>query len=220
MVYIDNAKDILQAFFMAPNKSKYIREIAKDCKLSYERVHHYLKELEKINAIKGKMRGKIKEYQLNFSNELVLKVFSILEMERRQNFYSNNQKMQVWIQKILTELLSTDLIEKEVGPTKTDIKFILLFGSVARKESRETSDIDLLVVVKNKDSSFDKYVSLVKEKMYALTGKRFEIHIVELKELELKWKKEPIYSTIWQDRIVLYADEEFWREILKIGEPT
>ena len=104
-------------------------------------------------------------------NELVLKVFSILEMERRQEFYSKNQKYKYGFKKMLNELMSEDLIKKAVGRTKTDMKFILLFGSVARKDAKDESDIDLLVVVKNKDSSFDKYVGLVKEKMYALTGK-------------------------------------------------
>ena len=44
-------------------------------------------------------------------NELVLKVFSILEMERRQEFYSKTKSTSMG-SKMLNELMSEDLIKK------------------------------------------------------------------------------------------------------------
>ena len=91
--------------------------------------------------------------------------------------------------------------------------------SAARGEARIESDIDILIVVKNKDKKFEKYSKLVKEKMNALSGKEFSIHIIELDEMKKLWKKEPVYTTVWLDHIVLYGDENFWRIILELGEP-
>jgi predicted nucleotidyltransferase/predicted transcriptional regulator len=220
MVSIDNAKNILKAFFHKPTKSMYIREVEKECELSYERVQHYLNELEKAGALKSAKRGKIKEYTINRRHGLVLKIFSLLEMERRQKFYKKNSKLQVWLQNVVDALLSDESIKKSVGKTISDVKFILLFGSAARGESRVESDIDLLIAVNNKDSKFEEYVNTaVKKRMDALTGKKFSMHIVDMDELRTRWAKESVYSTIWLDHIVLYGDENFWMEVLEMGEP-
>ncbi|MFH0737570.1 MAG: nucleotidyltransferase domain-containing protein [Candidatus Micrarchaeota archaeon] len=207
MVSIDNAKAVLKPFFFAPSKAKYIREIAKDCELSYERVQHYLKELEKIKAVESKTKGKIKEYTLNRKHELVLKIFSLLEMERRQAFYAKNPKIGINLQ----------AIAKDTGAA--GIRYVILFGSAARGEARKESDIDLLFVLKQKDDAFEKQLNDLAKKMEALSGRRFSMHTVSIDELKSRWKKEPVYTTLWQDHIILYGDEEFWRDVLEMGEP-
>ena len=220
MVSIDNAKLILKPFFLKPTKPKYIREVAKDCVLSYERVQHYLKELEKVKAVFSKTKGKIKEYEVNRKHELILKVFSLLEMERRQKFYQKNSRLRVWLQNAVKEIVSEDSARKTVGKSIADIKFILLFGSAARGDAKIGSDIDLLIAVKNKDSNFEKYINeIVKKKINALTGKKFSMHIIDIEELRIKWRKEPVYATLWLDHIILYGDENFWKEVLELGEP-
>jgi len=213
MVSIDNAKSVLQPFFTAPSKPKYIRQIERECKVSYERVRYYLKELEKIKAVKSETKGKIKEYLINRKHELVLKVFSLLEMERRQRFYSGNSKLGVWLAKL-------GLLQAPPVSTTADIKFIILFGSSAREEAKEESDVDILLVIKNKDAAFEDHVKAVAHEMEALSGKQFSMHTIELGEFRTKWKKEPFYVTLWRDHIVLYGDEEFWREVLEMGEPV
>jgi len=214
MVPLDNAKLVLKPFFLEPSKPKYIRQIANECELSYERVQHYLRELEEIKAVKSKTKGKIKEYSINRRHELVLKIFSLLEMERRQKFYSECPRTYVALYKMLDEISKL-----KATKSKTDIKFVVLFGSAARKESRAESDIDILVAVTNKDSAFEKYMFEVTKKLYALTGNKFSIHSVDIDEIRTRWKKEPFYSTFWPDHIVLYGDEYFWKEVLELGEP-
>ncbi len=220
MVSIDNAKLVLQPFFLNPSKPKYIREIEKDCELSYERVQFYLKELEKVGGLKSKTKGKIKEYAINRKNELILKLFALLEMDRRQNFYHKNPKLQVWLQILVNQLFSNESMKKLVGDSLADIKFVILFGSTAREEAKIESDLDILIVVKNKDRKFEKYVeTIVRQKMGALTGKKFSMHLVSIEEFKMKWNKEPVYTTIWLDHITLYGEENFWREVLDQGEP-
>lgn len=220
MVSIDGAKSVLKPFFLRPaNKAMYIREVAKECELSYERVQHYLGELEKAGALKSEKRGKIKEYALNRKHELVLKIFSLLEMERRQEFYQKAPEMRVWLQMAANELLAGDEVAKKPHRV-ADVKFILLFGSAARGEAKAGSDMDVLIVVGNGDRNFEKYVDeTVKAKMEAFTGKNFSMHVIKMEDFRAKWKKEPVYASLWLDHIVLYGDETFCREVLELGAP-
>lgn len=213
MVSIDNSKLILETFLKEPTKSQYIRQIANNCKLSYERVQFYLKELEKIKLLYSKVKGKIKEYTLNRRHELAPKLFAILEMEKRQTFYSKNPQFQSWLNTMLNEL------NKTVVTSVSDIKFILLFGSTARGDSKDDSDVDLLIVTRTLDSTLETVIKSVKTKLEAISGKTFSFHIVNYKEFTAKWKKEPVYATIWLDHIVIYGEENFWKEVLEMGEP-
>jgi len=213
MVSIDNSKLILETFLKEPTKPQYIRQIANNCKLSYERVQFYLKELEKIKVLHSKVKGKIKEYTLNRRSELALKLFSILEMEKRQIFYSKNHQFQSWLNTMLSEL------SKDMADTTSNIKFILLFGSTARGDSKDSSDVDILIVTGTPNSTLETVIKSVKSKLEAISGKKFSFHIVNYKEFVSKWKKEPVYATIWLDHIVLSGEENFWKEVLELGEP-
>lgn len=215
MISFDNAKAILKPFLFSPTKPKYIREIEKDCELSYERVQYYLNELEKNTVVRSAIRGKIKEYSININNELVLKLFSVLEMERRHEFYRDSKTAVVWLRRMTNELLSEDSNKK----SKTNIKFILLFGSAARMDTNEESDFDILIVVKNKDRYFESHTGSIGKQMENLSGKKFSIQTIELDMMRKLWKNEPVYHNIWIDRILLYGEEKFWMEVLKIGEP-
>lgn len=213
MTSLDNAKLILAAFIKSPTKSQYIRQIESNCALSYERVQHYLKELEKSKILTSKTKGKIKEYTLNRKSETALKLFSILEMEKRQAFYSKNPQFQSWLNTMLSEL------NKDMTATTSDIKFILLFGSTVRGDSKDSSDVDLLIVTRTPDSTLETVIKSVKTKLEAISGKTFSFHIVNYKEFTAKWKKEPVYATIWLDHVILSGEENFWKEVLELGEP-
>jgi predicted nucleotidyltransferase/predicted transcriptional regulator len=214
MVSIDNSKLILETFLKEPTKPQYIRQVANTCKLSYERVQFYLKELEKINLLRSKVKGKIKEYTLNRQHELAPKLFSLLEMERRQVFYSKNPQFQSWLNTMLSELNKTTVI------AVSDIKFILLFGSTARGDSKDGSDVDILIITKSSNSALERAIAQLKTKLEVISGKIFSFHIVDYKEFAAKWKKEPVYATIWLDYIVLSGEENFWKEVLELGEPV
>jgi len=222
MVSIDAAKAVLQPFLFTPTKPQYIREIERNATLSYERVHYYLNELEKIKAVAGRVRGNIKEYSINAKHELVLKIFSLLENERTRKFFYTNPRLGVQLTNLVSKLLVAFQGQSAVPPgvTRADIKFIILFGSTARGEATPESDIDVLIAVKNKDENSEPAATLVGREMKHLIGKSFSLHVIEVEELRKNWKRQPFYSSMWLDRIVLYGDENFWRETLDLGEPT
>ncbi|HIH22648.1 TPA: nucleotidyltransferase domain-containing protein [Candidatus Micrarchaeota archaeon] len=213
MVSLDNSKLILETFLKEPTKSQYIRQIANNCKLSYERVQHYLKELEKIKVLNSKTKGKIKEYTLNRKHELAVKIFTILEMEKKQKFYSKNPQFQSWLVNLVSD------ITKNFDKHSADIRFILLFGSTARDDSKVSSDVDILIVARNIDQNLKAVINQLKTKLETLSGKVFSFHLVDYKEFVAKWNKEPIYATIWLDHVVLSGEENFWKEVLELGEP-
>ncbi len=219
MTSIDAAKTVLQAFLFAPTQPKYIREVEQNCQLSYERVHHYLNELEKIKALRAKTRGKIKEYWLNTQSEFVIKVLSLIENDRTWKFYHKHPELYGVLGRLTSKILAIDYPNQLFDKTTADVKFIVLFGSTAREESALESDIDLLIAVKNRDKEFDRILSSFRGEFQTLTGKKLSLHVVEMDEFRKKWKTEPFYASLWLDRIVLYGEETFWREVLRLGEP-
>ena len=50
--------------------------------------------------------------------------------------------------------------------------------------------------------------------MLRLNNKDFTVE-----ELESRWQKEPVYANIWDERVVFFGEENFWRFVLKKGEP-
>jgi predicted nucleotidyltransferase/predicted transcriptional regulator len=213
MVSLDRAKSILAAFIKSPTKPKYIRQIESNCELSYERVQHYLKELEESKVLTSQTKGKIKEYTINRKSETALKLFAILEMERRQVFYSKIPHFQVWLTSLVTDL------DKTLEKNNAEIKFILLFGSTARGDAKASSDVDILIVARNVGRGLESEVNQLKTNLETLSGRIFSFHLVGYKEFKSKWKREPVYATIWLDYVVLSGEENFWKVVLERGEP-
>ncbi len=219
MVSIDKAMAVLKPFFFSPSRSKYIREIAGKCDLSYERVHSALEEMEKAGVLKSAKKGKIKEYTLNKENELVLKVFSLLEMQRRADFYKKYLFFDGALRNLVSEIFSANYLKKKLfANMASNVLCIVLFGSTARGDQL-ANDVDVLIVLRTQDKTFENGMQILTNKMNAITGKQFSFHVVSISQLEKNWKKEPFYATLWRDRVVLYGDESFWKEALEMGEP-
>lgn len=49
-------------------------------------------------------------------------------------------------------------IAKEFAKSLTDVEKIILFGSVARGEDREDSDVDILIITRDKQKTKDKVI--------------------------------------------------------------
>ena len=94
---------------------------------------------------------------------------------------------------------------------------VILFGSVARGEWTKGSDIDILVVVSEKD----KDVIAVLDKAKVDVSPLLEIGPVSTtadKFVEGFSKRTEFYDELWKDRIVLYNEFLFWQLIKEGGE--
>ena len=117
--------NVLGVFFREPTKLHFIKEISKEIKLAPTSVRNHIHELLKDGMIKKKKSEPFDGFIANRENT------DFLFYKRVYNFYS------------LKNL--TDFIVSECYP-----KTVILFGSYSRGEDVETSDIDLVIVSKQK----------------------------------------------------------------------
>ena len=150
---------------------------------SFYRAIGSMKDLLKIEKI-----GKSKVIELNNQNPIVKSHLIISSDEERKDYL----KKHPIIKKIYQELDTDDTV--------------ILFGSYAKREQTEKSDIDLLIINKDgkKHISFSKYEILFKIKINPIfiTKKEFKLM---LKDKEENVGKQALYS-----HIILNNPERFW----------
>ena len=199
---------LLNAFLNNPSKELYAREIERLTKTNHERAGVYLAGLVTQKALLREKKGKQVFYRLNKQNELVQEALSFAELERKIQFVKTSQ----------IGFIVKDTVSEVLKEYRPHIYFILLFGSAARGQQREQSDIDLLFVLLENGGTKKKIEGIVK-KREVITGKTISFHSITLKDLEDEWQKKPIYTNIWDERIVFFGEENFWNFVLKQGEP-
>lgn len=199
---------LLSAFLQNPSKELYGRQIERMTKTSHERAFVYLANLTHQKVLIAEKKGRQIFYRLNKQNELVKKALALAELERKIDFLKKNE-CGTSIQHLVLEIINA---------TGAGVYFVILFGSVARGQAKEASDIDLLFVLLQNGKIKSKIEESVK-RMGIVTGERFSFHSITLSGLEKRWLKEPVYKNIWDERIVLLGEENFWTFVLKQGEP-
>ncbi|MEK6979376.1 MAG: nucleotidyltransferase domain-containing protein [Candidatus Micrarchaeota archaeon] len=187
----------LRPFQFDPLGEKYGLEIEREISatgfdISHETVFAYLNHYCRSGILRKKKRGR----QTYFSvvPENAMSVLALLEQERTHLF----------LQKSKLAMLLTEI--------SFECSFALLFGSAARSQERESSDVDILVV----DGKSNEDIISKKE---AVFGIKISIHSVSMKELKSQWHKEPVYKGIWRDRTILKNYTRFWELALKEGKP-
>lgn len=119
-----NEQKVLSFLLLNHNKSCYEREIARGSKISYGSANKILNELYKKGVVERKTEGRMNHYTVNLSNPYI------------QEF------------KILTNML---LLEPMIEKLKQHTHKIVLFGSFAKGEDTQGSDIDLFIITSKKD---------------------------------------------------------------------
>jgi len=125
---------ILGLFSSDYRKAIHIREIARDIQIDVKAVGIQLNRLEKANVLSSALRGRNKEYQLNLSNPVTMFYIILAEVFVSIIYLGNN---------FLVKKLTSEIANKIEGT-------IILFGSFARGEATEESDIDLFVISEKK----------------------------------------------------------------------
>ncbi len=206
------AQKILRVFLNSPFHPKYAKQIEDELKqpnpVSHERTLTYLKTLTAQRILFEEKKGRQNFYQLNPNHSASCTFMALAEQARAQNAL---KKMN--IATLAHEI--TDKVQRALG---FNLLFVVLFGSYARQNERTTSDLDLLFVV-NRAGPYRKRVDALVEKTASLYTQKISVHIVGMNELEKRWHKEPVYSSIFRDRVVLFGAEAFWRFVLKEGAP-
>lgn len=200
-------RKILEVFLKDPFKEIHLREIARLSKVSLNNVDNSLRLFVKDNMFKRRDVSNMTFFKPNLENETLLKIFEFLELEKKKEFYDKNKKIARLLQKYTQDII--DLSNKR-------IQLVILFGSVARGEWTKGSDIDILVVVSEKDK--DVIAALNKAKIDV--SPLLEISPISTtteKFIEGFRKKTEFYDELWKDRVVLYNEFLFWQMIKEGG---
>ena len=146
---------LYKAFYESKNSWLYFSELREKTGLSNSSLQNVLSKLEK----QGKLEKNKKKSNIFFriKQEEIPLIFSQIDKER---FEKINIGVKIPLKNWLME------IPKE-------IEFILLFGSASRKQEKEGSDIDILVIMHNfnNDKLQELYEKQIKQEINNLTKK-------------------------------------------------
>lgn len=149
---------VFNVFCEEPLKMQYIRVISKKIKLAPTSVKKHIEELQKKRMIIKKKGDLYEGYIANRENDEFVfykKINNIIAVKKSG------------IIDFLVENLHPDAI--------------VLYGSFFRGEDTESSDVDLLIVSKNKAIKLDKYENILKRKIHLIIEKDFRKIIPELR---------------------------------------
>jgi len=165
-----HASGIVLRFFLShPSKKIYAEKLLDELKLSKKSLLGSLTALEEGTLIESELQGRTKLYFLNRNN-------------------------------ITVKYLKIILTVSELAPKLKSLKGkadVYLYGSAARGEDSESSDLDILVVTKESRSEVMKMLSeLPKEKMNVVV-------MTQLGYAELSRNDKAFYERIEKDKIKL-----------------
>jgi predicted nucleotidyltransferase len=155
---------ILRLMFRYPQREFTEREMAKHIGMSQNTVNLALTDLRKTNIMSYRRIGKANVYTLNRNSVMIPYISQI---------YRNEKKVR------------EDMIHRIKKATNTYISCIL-FGSFANNSENFESDLDLLIVVKEKRKVRDD-LGRLEDEFLKLYGTPLEIVLLTPRELINKW---------------------------------
>ncbi|MBF0478106.1 MAG: nucleotidyltransferase domain-containing protein [Candidatus Omnitrophica bacterium] len=200
-------KKILEMFLRNPFQETHLREIARLSKVSLTNVDNSMKLFVKNDMFKKREMLHSTFFKPNLENDDLIKVFELLELDRRKEFYLKSKNIARLLKKYT---------ESIVALSNKRIQMVILFGSVARSEWIKGSDIDILAVVSDKENEITDILNNAKTDASPLLEIRSISTTVNKITEGLRVKAE-FYNNIWNDRIILYNEFLFWQLIKEGG---
>ena len=201
-------KKILEVFLKDPFKEIHLRELSRMSKSSLANVDNSMRLFVKNDMFKRNEMSHSTFFKPNLENEDTIKIFELLELERRKAFYAKNKNIARLIKKYTDSII--ELSNKR-------IQLVVLFGSVARSQWTKESDIDILAVVPDKENDIIEILNKAKTDVSPLLEIR-PICTTTKKFIDGYKDKTEFYDNLWNDRIVLYNEFLFWQLIREGGK--
>ncbi len=187
---MDNLLKIINYLGKNKDKAFTMNALSKILKIPYATFYRTIQEMtELVNIVSV---GSSKTLMINLNNPVITSYLSISSDEEKKEFL----KKHPIINKIALELDTDDIV--------------ILFGSYAKGNAKEDSDIDLFIINKNgeKSSSFSKYELLFKKKINPI----FVTHKEFIKMLEDN--NENVGTQILKGHIILNNPKNFWEDVV------
>lgn len=150
------------------------RQIAKEIGVSPATCHKALQELYSEKILLLKSIGVSHLYKLNQKNYIVKNILSRLFQK----------------EKLIPHLLNKTIITEIRNKLRKKVVSIVLFGSIAKKKEKPTSDIDIMVVIKQfgDKRTAEKILDSINDKIMENFNSRVEPYILTINELTKKSK--------------------------------
>jgi len=151
------------------------RQIAQEIKVSPAACHKALRELNNERALLLRSIGRSYLYRLNKENLIISDLLKPL--------FERERKIPDDVYRAIVRNISSLVIK--------DIASIAVFGSIKRGKERPTSDIDLLVLVRNPEDKrkVEEDFGKVSEKIIGKFGNTISSYIQTIEEFKLKYRK-------------------------------
>lgn len=195
---------VYSAFYYSKKKSMYFSEIRDKAKLSTSSLQNVLLKLKKLNYI-DELKEKANTFYSLKSNETKIRIFMKLDYQRLNSLNLN-------VKVPLKEFLSS--IEK--------VSFALLFGSSSRKEEKNGSDIDLLVVLYHFQNSalqelYKKEIKYTLEELKKSANSKsiYPINLIFVDEEEFRNKKDYLLEQAKTTGFCVHNNENYYSILLK-----
>lgn len=167
---------ILSVINEAPGKAITRKEIQQQTKIGNKMLTKFLPLLEHQELILNSKFGKTNYYKMNLSNEFTQKISELIKAEK-----ANVNNLELYTLNILKDFIY-ELLNKQ----QENIKKIILFGSYAKRTHSQDSDIDLAIILKEKNSETELLFSETKENLEKRYKKEIQTHLITEKEFQQK----------------------------------
>lgn len=169
---------IMSLFYAHKSLEMHLREIGRRAKLNENSVSRFLSDLEKMNYLNAKTEGNLKKYSLTHNR----KTYSVLALLDIEKFEALPHIRKEAIKRYLDQLPEQPI-------------FAVLFGSTAKENYRQDSDVDILIITNNKITSKDAEKEA--DALCAIKISTFQMILKDFKN-EIKMKDDPVVQSALQ----------------------
>jgi predicted nucleotidyltransferase len=168
-------KKIMHVFYEARNEKIHLRELARLTSMEGQTISRHLDVLEKNKILKSERLGNLKQYSL-LNNQEVYTILTMFDAEKTNKL----------------PLLRKNAINTFIKSLDELPVFIVVFGSTAKSTYKETSDIDVLLVLNSKINT--KKAEKEVEALTSMKISTFQISFKDFKK-ELKLKEDKVIQS-------------------------
>lgn len=168
------------------------RNIAKSIGMSPSSTHNILQDMRKEGLISVRSQGNAILYKLKEDNYIVKELLGPL-FKKEKHIYSH----------------VVSFIKRRLCRAKRGIVTIAVFGSVARKEEEPGSDMDLLILLKNRDRKTE--IGVLLDKLYVDMVKNFGVaispYVLTISEIRQRYRqKRHIIKSILDNNELIFGE--------------
>lgn len=189
MILHNKYYEVLREFLGDYTKNMYGREFLKTTTLSQKGIALALLELEKEGILTSKQKGTLKLFGINKRNPRTKDILLLIEVEKKRVFLEKYKK--------IAEIF------------KEDQRIVGIFGSYAKGNPKNSSDVDIFIIGKKEKEDYKKKGDIL--------DLNISIKYFTEKEWNILLKKQnSLAKEIIENHVLIFGLEKFiiilWRE--------